>query len=105
MALATVFAVFVIALSGVSSYASSKDDNVFLPIASDECYYTSMTVTAGESLWTISGDYSSYGFSSQMDYINEIKRINNLKNDVIHAGESLIVMDSVPAYSCNASVR
>ncbi len=58
----------------------------------DRCkYYTSIEVSAGDSLWSIAEEYMDAGNQSVYDYIDEIKEINGLKSDQIRAGEYLMV--------------
>lgn len=54
-------------------------------------YYTSVSVEDGDSLWSIATEYRTAEYSSIDQYIDEIKSINNLKNDKIKTGETLIV--------------
>ena len=58
----------------------------------DRCkYYTSIEVSAGDSLWSIAEEYMDARNQSVYDYIDEIKEINGLKSDQIRAGEYLMV--------------
>lgn len=58
-------------------------------------YYTSIQVKQGDSLWSIAGNYISADYTDMNDYIDEIKDLNHLNSDAIHAGEYLLV----PYYS------
>lgn len=58
-------------------------------------YYTSIQVKQGDSLWSIAGNYISADYTDMNDYIDEIKDLNHLSSDAIHAGEYLLV----PYYS------
>lgn len=49
-------------------------------------YYTSIEVQKGDTLWTIADDDADYA-----SYIEEVKEMNQLTSDTIHAGEYLTV--------------
>ncbi len=53
-------------------------------------YYTSIYIEEGDSLWSIAEQYAYEGIST-VDYINELKKINSLKNENIKAGCYLLV--------------
>lgn len=54
-------------------------------------YYTSIEITYGETLWSIAEKYADTGYDSLVQYVNEVKKINHLKDDTIIAGQFLIV--------------
>lgn len=59
-------------------------------------YYTSVQVEDGDSLWSIAKEYSDVdSYASYTDYIDEVKQINHISGDDIHAGEYL----TIPYYS------
>ncbi|MCH5249635.1 MAG: LysM peptidoglycan-binding domain-containing protein [Lachnospiraceae bacterium] len=59
-------------------------------------YYKSITISNGDSLWSIANEYmDDEHYSSANDYIKEVKHLNSLKSDYISYGESIIV----PYYS------
>lgn len=59
-------------------------------------YYTSVEVQAGDSLWSIAQEYADIdAYHSYRDYISEVKQINHLTGEDIHAGQYL----TVPYYS------
>lgn len=59
-------------------------------------YYKSITISHGDSLWSISQKYmDDEHYASVKDYINEVKQLNSLKSDSISYGENIIV----PYYS------
>ena len=59
-------------------------------------YYTSVQVEDGDSLWSIAKEYSDVDSdASYTDYIDEVKQINHISGDDIHAGEYL----TIPYYS------
>jgi LysM repeat protein len=58
-------------------------------------YYTSIQIQAGDTLWGLADDYISEEYHSMNDYISEVKQLNSLETDDIHAGEYL----TIPYYS------
>ena len=54
-------------------------------------YYTSITIEPGDSLWSIACTYIDGHYSTVQEYIDELKVINDLKSDTIHAYEHLLV--------------
>lgn len=58
-------------------------------------YYTSVKITSGDSLWSIAEEYRTDECGDIKEYIREIKSLNKLKTDKIHAGEYLLI----PYYS------
>ena len=77
-------AVLTIILS--SNSAAQADEN-----ASASKHYASIRIEPGESLWSIASSYADGHYSSIQDYIEEVKYINNLDNDLIYAFEYLLV--------------
>lgn len=58
-------------------------------------YYKSIEIQTGDSLWSIANEYRTEEYSSVQDYINEVKYINNMKDDHITNGAFLVI----PYYS------
>lgn len=56
-----------------------------------ELYYTSVEIKAGDTLWTIAEEHMSAEYNDINDYIKEIKKVNGIYSDTIHAGNYLIV--------------
>lgn len=56
-----------------------------------EATYNSIKIGQGETLESIAREYNSGSFYTTYEYIDEIKRINNLCSDKIHAGCYLTV--------------
>ena len=54
-------------------------------------YYKSIQIEPGDSLWSIAETYIDGHYSTIPEYIEEIKKINNLSSDTIHAYEYLMV--------------
>lgn len=53
--------------------------------------YTSIEIQPGDSLWSIASEHITEEYSSIQDYVMEIKALNGLGDDRIHAGRFLIV--------------
>ena len=53
-------------------------------------YYTSIEVQKGDTLWTIAQQYAGDD-ADYASYIEEVKEMNQLTSDTIHAGEYLTV--------------
>lgn len=74
-----------------SNYFSSDSD-----FEENSCkYYTSVEIEAGDSLWSIASEYMTEEYENVQDYVDEIKSLNRLANDKIHAGKYLVI----PYYS------
>lgn len=54
-------------------------------------YFTCVHIRPDDTLWSIANEYISEEYESVDAYIKEVKSINNMKNDIIYAGASLIV--------------
>lgn len=68
---------------GASSSNASDGDMLYK-------YYTSVEVQPGDTLWTIADKYMQ-DETDRADYIQELKEMNHLQNDSIHAGDYLTV--------------
>ena len=58
-------------------------------------YYTSIVVEKGDTLWDIANQYITPEYGDISEYIGEVKYLNQLRGDKIHAGEYL----TIPYYS------
>lgn len=59
-------------------------------------YYTSVTVSDGDTLWDLSGDFISSEYSSRSEYILEVRRLNHMTSeDILYSGNSIVM----PYYS------
>lgn len=87
-----VLAVACVIMTGAIFYSSIKSH-----AGSGFKYYTSVTVEAGETLWSLADGYIDYDYYKDKDkYISEVQSINHLDDDyTIIAGQFLIV----PYYS------
>ena len=54
-------------------------------------YYTSIMIESGDTLWDIAKAQDPDGRCNASDYIEELRRINHLESDEIHAGQHLTV--------------
>lgn len=73
----------------VSSFRSNAKND-----ASKETYkyYKSIVVSDSDTLWSIAEEYmDDEHYESVVEYIRDVMRINNLKNDAIYADAHLIV--------------
>ena len=86
--IAAAAAAVVILFSGKSITEAEEERN-------PQKFYTSIEIKPGDSLWSIACRYSDGHYSSIQKYIEELKQINNLSSDTIHAFEYLLV----PYYS------
>lgn len=78
---------------GIFSIQSNAKDTSKVP---ELKYYTSITVSEGDSLWSIAKEYMNpYYYTSASDYINEVITMNSLANETIYTGQHLII----PYYS------
>ncbi|MCR5702772.1 MAG: LysM peptidoglycan-binding domain-containing protein [Lachnospiraceae bacterium] len=69
---------------GHIAYANSAAKNSY------EKTYISYEIKEGDSLCSVADQFKFPGLKSQ-EFIDEVKTINNLKNDTIHAGCYIIV--------------
>lgn len=75
-----------ISLSGFRTNA--KDDSV----ETSYKYYKSIVIANDDTLWSIAQQYMDEDhYESIYDYINEVKNMNSMTDDVVHYGEHLII--------------
>lgn len=55
-------------------------------------YYTSIQIQQGDSLWKYAEQYGKGSGYSKKEYVEELKRMNGLTRDEIHAGRYLTVV-------------
>ena len=53
--------------------------------------YTSIEIRPGDSLWSIASEYMTDDYDSIQEYVRDIKSLNGLGSDEIHAGKFLLV--------------
>ncbi len=56
-----------------------------------EKYYKSIAVEYGDTLWGIAVEFKDSNNQSIQEYIDEVKQINQLKTEEIHAGRYLTI--------------
>lgn len=71
---------FFVFSSGVNIYSSNNFENV---------EFITYTVLPGDTLWSIACKYENK--FNRINYVNELERINKLKNDVIIPGDKLAI--------------
>lgn len=55
-------------------------------------YYKSICIENGDNLWTIADQYRQGSSLSVEEYVKELKQMNSLQEDTIHAGQYLTVV-------------
>lgn len=68
------------------AHGSPEEDPV------DFKYYKSIQIQPGDNLWDIASLYITEDYDSVSSYIEEIKEINSLSTDELHAGEYLVIV-------------
>jgi len=84
-------AIFVITLGSIvfgSIFSSAKNPDADIPKYK---YYKSIEIHHGDTLWDIAKEYCSDPGVTTQEYIDEIKELNSLKSETIHAGQHLII--------------
>ncbi len=79
---------FALALSGRLASASATRD---ADPGGLQKRYTSIEIQPGDSLWSIASGHMSAGYGSVQEYIEDIKALNNMKDDEIHSGHFIII--------------
>ena len=54
-------------------------------------YYTSICIEKGDTLWSIANQYMTEEYDGIEEYIYEVRRLNLLCGDGIHAGKYLMI--------------
>lgn len=54
-------------------------------------YYTSVEIQEGDSLWSIARANMTEEYSSEQEYIEEVKEMNHLMNDQITKGRHIVI--------------
>ena len=76
-------------------FGSKGNNNKAEAATSNLKHYKCITIEEGDTLWTIAEENYSEEYDSYEDYIDEVKFINNLTNDKIYNGATLVI----PYYS------
>ena len=61
-------------------------------------YYKSIIIQEGDSLWKLAERYCPYEFLTTEEYVYELKRINGITEDTIHAGRYLTIVYFEPSF-------
>ena len=84
---------FSIGINGFLSNAKNSNSRISYK------YYTSITVSNEDTLWSIAEKYVDMEhYDSINDYIQEVKTMNHMQNDIITYGEHLIIPYYADAY-------
>lgn len=54
-------------------------------------YYTSIEIQEGDSLWSIAKSNMTEEYSSEQEYIDEVKEMNHLTNNQITKGRHIVI--------------
>lgn len=81
------FVIFFIFIAlNLFGYEVSATDNTY-----KRKIYTSIEIKEGDTLHSISELYSIYGYFNRNDFYQEIKSINNIRQDCLFIGELLVL--------------
>ena len=84
-------ALFVIILGSVvfgTIFSKAKNPSADVP---QYKYYKSITIEQGDSLWSIAEEYCTDAYEDTREYVDELKELNSLTSETIHAGQHLLV--------------
>ena len=85
-------ALFVTLIAGFVAGCILSRANRCMAGSNDSKYFTNITVEKGDTLWNIAEKYNDEDhYSSIYDYMNELRRMNNLTSDELYAGQSLVI--------------
>lgn len=59
--------------------------------SSHQKYYTSIEIQEGDSLWSIAKSNMTEEYSSEQEYIDEVKEMNHLTNNQITKGRHIVI--------------
>ena len=86
-------AVFIVTIGSIiygSIFSSAKDESTDAHLYK---YFKSIEIQAGDSLWSIAEEYCDDSYDGDIqEYIDEIKQLNSLTSEKIHAGRKLLVI-------------
>lgn len=75
----------------IFSFAQKTDAKENSTSTNREKYYTSILIEEGDSLWSIAEEYRPDKGVSIKKYIKDLKKMNNIDTDTIHAGNYLTI--------------
>ena len=82
---------FVVTLGSIifgSIFSKAKNPTADVP---QYKYYKSITIEQGDSLWSIAEEYCTDSYEDKREYVSELKQLNSLTSETIHAGQHLLV--------------
>ena len=85
-------ALFVATLGSIvfgSIFSKAKNPTADIP---QYKYYKSITIEQGDSLWSIAEEYCTDAYEDTREYVSELKQLNSLTSETIHAGQHLLVV-------------
>lgn len=93
-----IFIILVISLgillgTGIHVFAGNNETQM------PQKYYKSICVEAGDTLWDIAGEYADALRMSRKEYVDEVRRLNGIDADEIHAGEYIVIIRA-GSYEC-----
>lgn len=65
--------------------------------------YNEIFIQDGDTLWTLSDKYR--GNTPKQDWISEVMLANNLNTQMIHAGDSLVLPNSLDQYAPDQGIE
>lgn len=78
---------FVTIFMGRTMFTSmAKEESAATP------YYKSVRIQEGDSLWELANQYKDGSSMSTHEYVDQLRQMNSLKKDTIHAGQYLTVV-------------
>lgn len=83
-----VICLFAFLLLGRTVFTAMAGEEPSAPVR----YYKSIQIEAGDSLWGIAQEYCGGGDMSAGEYVRQLKEMNQLEQDTIHAGQYLTVV-------------
>jgi hypothetical protein len=77
--------------AGVFFFKSDKKDNSVSASTYNVKYYTCIDIQDNDTLWNIADEYMTEEYKDRNSYINEVKFINDLTDDKLYSGATLII--------------
>lgn len=85
-----IFAMLLFTIFLTAGYIFSPSRSKAASMENSYKYYTSIEIQKGDTLWDIAQEYAA-DFASISDYVEELKELNGLGDDRIHAGQFLTI--------------